>query len=172
MKHPSYRIQAGFSILEVLVALVVLSVGTLGMGKLMFLSMKSNGSAYMRSQATNLSYAMLDAMRANRADVLANGGSDYTLAALTNSSTYGTAATNCLNSVCSASQTAKYDVATWLAQIGDPNGGLPNGQGQILVTTANGQTNVVITVQWDDSVAQHALNQAITPGSVSLASSL
>jgi type IV pilus assembly protein PilV len=55
----------GFTLIEVLVSLVVLSIGLLGIAKLMLLSSHSNDSAYLRSQATDLAYEMLDNMRAN-----------------------------------------------------------------------------------------------------------
>lgn len=61
--------QAGFSLLEVLIAVLVLSVGLLGMAALQINAMKNNQSSYQRTQAVMLSYFMLDAMRTNRRDV-------------------------------------------------------------------------------------------------------
>src|SRR5580698_9232543 len=60
----------GFTLLEVLVSLVVLSIGLLGIGKLMMFSSRANDSAYMRSQATALAYSILDDMRANEQDAI------------------------------------------------------------------------------------------------------
>ncbi|THF65894.1 type IV pilus modification protein PilV [Pseudothauera nasutitermitis] len=59
--------EGGFSLLEVLIAVVVLSVGLLGMAALQINATKNNQSSYQRTQAVMLSYLMLDAMRANRA---------------------------------------------------------------------------------------------------------
>ena len=50
----------GIALVEVLVAMVVLSLGLLGIGKLVMTALKANDSAYMRSQATELAYAILD----------------------------------------------------------------------------------------------------------------
>src|ERR1700683_3979002 len=61
----------GFTILEVLVSLVILSIGLLGTAKLMLYSSHANDSAYLRSQATELAYEILDNMRANRQQALA-----------------------------------------------------------------------------------------------------
>src|SRR5580658_10907158 len=61
----------GFTILEVLVSLVILSIGLLGTAKLMLYSSHANDSAYLRSQATDLAYEILDNMRANRQQALA-----------------------------------------------------------------------------------------------------
>ncbi len=60
------RLQQGVSLLEVLISIVVLSVGLLGYAGLQTLSMKNNTSAFQRSQATILTYDIVDRMRANR----------------------------------------------------------------------------------------------------------
>ena len=64
--NPRNRLR-GFTIVEVLVSLVILSIGLLGIGKLVLYSAHANDSAYMRSQATELAYAILDDMRSNEA---------------------------------------------------------------------------------------------------------
>jgi len=56
---------AGFSLIEVLVALVVLAFGLLGVAAIQINALKTNHSAAQRSQATMLANLMLDAMRAN-----------------------------------------------------------------------------------------------------------
>lgn len=63
--------QRGFTLMEVLVAMLILSIGLLGMAGLQSLSFKMNQSSYLSSQATFLSYDMLDRMRANRNAALA-----------------------------------------------------------------------------------------------------
>lgn len=57
--------QRGFSLVEVLVAVLVLSVGLVGIAGLQVAAMKTNQSAYMRSQATALAYSLGDRMRSN-----------------------------------------------------------------------------------------------------------
>ncbi len=56
----------GFTLLEVLVAMVVLSVGLLGLSGLQTSSLRNNHSAFLRSQATLVSNDIIDRMRANR----------------------------------------------------------------------------------------------------------
>lgn len=56
----------GFSLIEVLVALLILSVGLLGIAGMQTLSVQMNVSARQSSQATYLAYEIIDRMRANR----------------------------------------------------------------------------------------------------------
>lgn len=72
------RHHGGFTLIEVLVAMLILSIGLLGMAGLQSLSFKMNQSAHLSSQATFLSYDMIDRMRANRKVAFA-GGYDQTL---------------------------------------------------------------------------------------------
>ena len=56
----------GFSMIEVLVALIVLALGLLGFALLQTMNLRYTQSANYRTQATNLAYDLLDQMRANR----------------------------------------------------------------------------------------------------------
>ncbi|MGH8031159.1 MAG: type IV pilus modification protein PilV [Luteimonas sp.] len=60
------RAQRGFSMIEVLIALLVLAFGLLGFALLQTLNLRYTQSANYRTQATNLAYDLLDQMRANR----------------------------------------------------------------------------------------------------------
>lgn len=55
----------GFSLLEVLIAVLVFSLGLLGVAGLMVLSVRTNHSAYLRTQASFLAESMIDRMRSN-----------------------------------------------------------------------------------------------------------
>src|SRR3974390_2387698 len=124
----------GFTLVEVLVALVVLAIGLLGIAKLMLFSSHSNDSAYLRSQATALANEILDNMRANRAAAI-NGS--YDTAAATAPAVPGTLCEAA--GACTAPQVALYDVYKWKRRLNAnsglaPPGALPFGQGS--VTTA------------------------------------
>jgi type IV pilus assembly protein PilV len=133
----------GFTIVEVLVALLVLSIGLLGVAKLVMYSARGNDSAYLRTQATELAYAILDNMRANRTS--ARGGSYDT--------GFGAAGApgNCLAAACTTAGMATYDVSLWKTRLA---AALPAGDGQIVTATAAGLTSASITVRWEDAVAQ------------------
>jgi type IV pilus assembly protein PilV len=64
-RHDFRACCGGFTLVEVLVAALVLAVGLLGLAGLQLASMKSNHSAYLRSQATVAAYDLLDRMRAD-----------------------------------------------------------------------------------------------------------
>jgi type IV pilus assembly protein PilV len=150
--HP----QTGFTLVEVLVALVVMSIGLLGIAKLVMYSAHSNDSAYMRSQATELAYEILDNMRANRSQgQLTAGGYNTPLSAGP-----GTAPASCLGvgAGCTAAQLAAYDIYQWKRRLDAATGvgALPSGKGQVVVAATTPAT-VTISVQWDDTVAQAAI---------------
>ena len=60
------RISRGFTLLEVLIAVLVLSLGLLGLAALQAYSIRFNQSANYRTQATNVATQMLDQIRSHR----------------------------------------------------------------------------------------------------------
>lgn len=68
----------GFTLVEVLIAMVVLAVGLLGLAGLQATSLRNNQSAYNRSQATELAYDIADRMRANFTEAKKTAGNVYT----------------------------------------------------------------------------------------------
>lgn len=64
--RPPRASSAGFTLIEVLIALLVLAFGLLGFAMLQTMNVRFVESANYRSQATNLGYEILDQVRANR----------------------------------------------------------------------------------------------------------
>lgn len=64
--------QRGVGMIEVLVAVLVLSIGFVGIAALQARSLSTNNSAMARSMATVDSYSILDAMRADLTNAVAN----------------------------------------------------------------------------------------------------
>ena len=159
-QHPlPARRAGGFSLIEVLIALVILSVGLLGIAAMVGVSMKAKYSSYQRSQASVLAYAILDRMRANRAPAAT---SMYDVAvgqtvgnALTAQSISGPPAGDCtvVATPCSTSQIAALDLAQWKAELANT---LTSGDGSIATVSLNQMTQVVIKVRWNDSRADQA----------------
>jgi type IV pilus assembly protein PilV len=117
------RFQRGVTLLEVLISIVVLSIGLLGYAGLQTLSLKNNTSAFQRSQATLLTYDIVDRMRANRPKVLLG---DYQV---------GMGASG-----------NDPDVITWKNNVA---AALPDGDASIDGNLGTGI--VTITIQWDDN---------------------
>lgn len=151
--NPAPHRQRGFTLVEVLVSLVVLSIGLLGMARLILLSSHSNDSAYMRSQATALAYEMLDNMRANAAAAEAHSYD-------TPLSSIPATPTSCVppsGTACSQTQLALYDVYSWKQHLA--GGALPSGTGSVVTSTST-PVSATIVVQWDDSAASAAFQRA------------
>jgi type IV pilus assembly protein PilV len=157
-QHPLGRLGArGFTLLEVLVALLVMSIGLLGIGKLMILSARANDSAYMRSQATALGYTILDAMRANRQAAIVSGY-DTAMGVFPGAPGCGTT----VATGCTSGQQAQNDLWQWGTALGVQ---LPLGQGSVTTVTTpdgSGANNITATivVQWADKVAEQSFGNA------------
>lgn len=65
-RPPARRSIAGFSMIEVLIAILVLAMGLLGYALLQTMNLRYTQSANYRTVATNLAHDLLDQMRANR----------------------------------------------------------------------------------------------------------
>ncbi|MGX9570125.1 type IV pilus modification protein PilV [Pseudomonas viciae] len=72
MKDCSKRAQEGMTLIEVLVAVLILGVGLLGAAMIQLNALKYTDSSRMTSQASFIAYDMLDRIRAN-------SGADYTV---------------------------------------------------------------------------------------------
>lgn len=138
--------QSGFTLLEILVAMLVLAIGLLGLAGLMTSSMRNNLSASHRTQATWVAYDIIDRMRANRASAVI-GGYDTPM---------GAAAT-CFPATTTGTATPVWDIAAWKNQLACA---LPAGDGSI---TVNITTRVAtVQVRWDDSRGlQDSTNQTV-----------
>lgn len=140
----------GFTLLEVLIALVVLSVGLLGIAAMMNFSLKANDSAYMRTQAETLAYNIIDKMRANQNAAL-NGSYNISIG------TQVSSPPNCVTSsnTCTSAQVAQYDLNAWKTNLASTVTGMPCGDGSVALNPNNGIYEITVTVQWDDSRAQN-----------------
>lgn len=138
--------EAGFLLIEVMVAVVVLAIGLLGVSALQIGIQKSNHSALQRSKATMLGYYMMDAMRANKGAALLGS---YNLL-------IGIDTPVC--TVPSAGNLIANDLRTWLLTLKSDLGDVSTTCGLIQCNT----TTCTVRVYWDDSRAVGgATSQAI-----------
>jgi len=127
MMMRAIRRNRGFTLLEVLIALLIFTLGLLGMAGLLVVSVRVNHGAYLRTQASFLAQSMADRMRANTPRVWTN---DY-------SASYPTADTNpCAGTTaCSRANIAIRDKSFWSLQLQDQ---LPNATASINCTPGAG----------------------------------
>lgn len=118
----------GFTLVEVLVAIAVLSIGLLGVGALQVSGLRVGQSSFYRAQAAQFATDMADRMRANLGD-----SRNYSMA---------------LGDATPTGVTVRdRDRADWRARLRT----LPGGNGAIAVDVD--ENLVTITVQWDDTRA-------------------
>ena len=110
-KEFSKKGSIGFSLLEVLIAVLILSIGLLGLAALHATSLKSNHGSYHKTQAAILAYDMVDRLRVNRPQAI-NGSYNQLF---TEGDKSGTSL-------------ADTDVNNWLASTANL---LPSGDGEI-----------------------------------------
>lgn len=142
--------QEGFSLIELLVAVVIMAVGILGIAGLQVVALQQNRSALLRAEATMLANDIMDRIRVN---------TDFTYGALIDAAPVDPV--NCKGVECTRAEMMDYDISTWKCSINslDPDGNkyaacttlgidgkLPEGAGSI-----NKAGDIyTVTVQWSD----------------------
>lgn len=122
--------ERGFSLLEVMVTLVIVSLGLLGISALIANSLKYNQSAYARTQATWFANQIIDEMRANRTVAEGSSASPYAIAVGSTTAPTG----------------APAELHAWLNEIRTE---LPSGTGGVVYDSTT--KLFTVTVGWDDS---------------------
>ena len=100
-------LQRGITLIEVLVAVLIFSIGLLGVAGLLVMSVRSNHAAYLRTQVTFLAQSMADRMQANPIGVW---GGDY-------NGRYPIRSTQACDSGCGPKQQALHDQGVWSSQL-------------------------------------------------------
>lgn len=141
MSRPRLR-QAGVGLIEVLVAVLVLSIAFLGVAALQARSLATSNSAMARSLATIASYSILDAMRADVGSARAGSYNRTGSAALT-------------ADACPDASGAMADVqlGQWCAQLAHGLGAAASTTGQVNCTDTGTTADCTVTITFDDSRA-------------------
>jgi type IV pilus assembly protein PilV len=164
----SCRPARGFTIIEVLVALTILAIGMLGMGRLFIVTLQGNASATSRTVAVNLASDLADRIRANRLGTSSYGATSAaaTGVAPTPACVGGTIS---FTVVCTPAQMAAYDLYQWdlaVRCVGATStcwGASPTWS---VVYAANpagsGPNSYTITLNWVEQGTGQGLNYALT----------
>jgi type IV pilus assembly protein PilV len=141
--YPAAASARGFTLVEVLVALVVLAVGMLGMAVLLVEGLQGSRSALEHTQAVNLASDITERMRANRAAGRAYDTADGTPDPRLD------AACEVAAGPCAPGAMAGNDLRRWLDAVA---GALPEGRGEIAIepVTATAHRGTV-TIRWAQS---------------------
>ncbi len=126
---PKAKLDAGFTLIEVLVALVILSIGLLGTAGLQLASLRESKNTLLASQAAALAYSLADMMRANAAAVNTGG---YDFNPETDTPPDPASLPDCSSS-CSPSDIASFDLNQWYRQVAHS---LPSGNARITCEAA------------------------------------
>ena len=143
MKNTSQQavaVQRGFSLVEVLIALIIMSVGMLGIASLYVQSMQAGRTSLFRHNAVTLAGDVADRIRANpTAGALYAGGAGVNH--------------NCVDGGvdCTPDQIAAEDIFHWDAEAQDV---LPNGTIGVIFDNLNNPPEYTITITWDEPVGQ------------------
>ncbi len=141
--------QTGMTLIEILIAVFVVSIGLLGVARMEILAKQSNAEAVERTSASQLAHDMIEKMRANPKQLVAYVG--QTLG--TGNATKGT---NCDTTTCKQPEIAAWDLYLWDQSLigagekaGKKNtGGLDTPRGCITGPAAGGPGQYNVTIAW------------------------
>lgn len=143
MTHPPrlVRLDAGFSMIEVLVTLLIVSLALLGTAGLQAYSMRLNQAGQFRSQAVFLVADLSERIEANKAQAVAGA---YVLAT---SGAPNAPNTTCATGACNAAQLVAYDLSQWQNAV---SRALPQSTWTVAQTVGGNPSTYTITVSWVD----------------------
>ncbi|SPE19369.1 Pilus modification protein PilV [Burkholderiales bacterium] len=119
--RPGHGGARGYLLIEVLVSIIVISIGLLGLAQLHAVAVARGTSGLLRSKATELGYAMADRIRANQ--VGASAGAYANLTGVPSDP-------GCITASCTPAQLAAYDYFEWNQEIA---AALPGGSGVVCI---------------------------------------
>lgn len=154
---PKKTSQRGFSLIEVLVAVLVVSIGLVGLAGMQLVGLKGNQQSFSKNQAAHHTQSLLERMRGNPAAVI-NG--DYTVdTAVTPLNCSAGQPINCTAaaSSCSSAQIADYDIyqsfcGNQNSSSGGIRGDLSGSQLKISCNGACGTGDISIDISWNEQL--------------------
>ena len=138
--------QSGFSLLEVLIATIILSIGLVGIATLQLTGSAFTESSLHRSHASELAREIFERVRANYVESKA-GNYDITTLSATTTDCNGTAAN------CTRDQLRDHDLRAWGTRV---TALLPGADASITTGPDDDENpvEISITMEWDQSRGQ------------------
>ena len=144
----------GFTLIEILVALLIISIGLLGLARLQIVGIKNTQSGHLRSQVAFLGNDIMERIQQNPATAI-SGAYDIALnTAPADPGCIGAAAN------CTAEAMANFDLFIWKRYLTTllP----PDGDGTISRATEGDEEIFTISIQWFDEYQSEATTQTAT----------
>ena len=167
--------QLGFSLLESMVAVLVISVGLLGVAGMQMLAMKGSHHAFQQGRASDLMKALLERMRSNTTAVYSD---DYTIADSASYQCNVILSKNCEDgsNICDARELAESDLYHAVcgydnAHLGGIQGALANGAISISCLGGAGSCaqGINFTISWNERIlGQEGQGKAVLAREISL----
>ncbi len=133
----------GFTLIEVLISLFILTLGMLGMTALQNEALQYNHIALLDSQAQFLLADMTERIRSNR------GNNSYAITYLQEPQSAGD---NCEEQTCNSDEMALWDINQWREKV-ESTAYLPQGQSQILF---NPETRTyIVSIRYHRSISRN-----------------
>jgi type IV pilus assembly protein PilV len=159
-KSSSLKQQAGFTLVEILVSIVIGAIGLMGVARLQLVTLQNNSASQFRSIAIQLASDMFERMRTNQESV--NGGAYNQPATSATATAYTTPCSNVGS--CTTAQRAAGDLADAMAQaravlpggviivcIDSGSGANPSYNGTLIDPQCDGIGNIhAVKVFWQD----------------------
>lgn len=145
IKYYHINNSTGFTLLEVMIAMVIFSIGLLGLAGIQAVALKNNNSAYTRTVTMQLAYNMADVLRASTN----NEGNIISAFDTVTTAIPGTAPTSCVQKDgggapdCTETDLSSFEIYHWKKRIEKE---LASGLGSI----SKNADVYTITIMWDD----------------------
>lgn len=144
---PAFR-AGGFTLIESLVAMVVMSVGMLGIAALYVEGLRAGRTSIYRTVAIDLASDMADRIRANPTAVAAYNGDGV-----------GAVDAGCVNADCTPAEMAATDTVRWHQSVQTL---LPDGAANVAVVAGANNSAYTITVTWTEPGVDQPLDYVLS----------
>lgn len=143
----SLRHNRGVSLIEALVALLVLALGVLGMAGIQTRTLVESRTTNARSVAVMMADDLLDRMQTNATIRTTNPATNPYIVGFSDTLT----ASDCMTGTCNGTQLAQFDLQQWKAQLSQL---LPGGNARIFRSTTD-STQFGVLIGWNATQAKN-----------------
>jgi type IV pilus assembly protein PilV len=166
LKHSPIPLQRGFSLIEAMVAIVVMALGILGILGVQLRTLTDNQTGVRRAQAVRLIEDLSERLKANP-DAIGNASAyESSWGATLSTPTNCSVATGFPGTSCTPAQLAAYDIDRWIRSV---RAALPLGDAAIFISPSDTR-ELGVMIAWranerGDSASDSAYTSVFAPAS-------